>query len=322
MSQIAIVMASDEGYAMAACVAMYSILNSKNPSTSYKFYLLVQEKFNETILSKFDELFSSYPESCLELIKMGTWFNDAPTHFHITKESYYRLSIPDILPNVGKCIWLDVDIIVRDDLTDLWNFNLGDNYIAAVSDVLGQHRCKELGISCKEQYINAGVLLINVNAMRKDNIVDLLLSHVDKGYIFADQDILNKVCLGRISLLPLKYNILIPYALDLALLADTFTSTEVDEALNNPVVIHYNASTKPWNSHSIHARLYHLWYCAAADSPFNFDVKEDLFNKKNKLPLKPDFFESRYDALYNSITFRIGRLFMFLPRILKRVLKL
>jgi len=319
--QIPVVMAANEAFAMPACVAMHSILANKKITVNYRFYLLVQKKFSRDITSKFDKLFHLYAGSCLEYIEMDTQFDDVPANPRFTKEAYYRLKIADILSNENKCIYLDADIIVNGDISELWTFNLGNNYVGAVIDVLGQHRCKPLGILNESSYINSGVLLFNLHAIRRDDITEKFMKLTGEGYVYPDQDIINKVCNGRISFLPFKYNVMVQTMFSSTLFNGVYSGAKVNEALDNPLIIHYNIGEKPWNTYNIHARLYHLWHKNAADSPFNMDVNKDLFNAKFELPLTPDFYETRYKELVKSSSYRIGRVITFIPGLIKRIIR-
>ena len=100
-------------------------------------------------------------------------------------------------------------------------------------------------------YINAGVLLINLDAWRKNDLftklVEFTLQNAKKIAI-GDQDVINQVCFGKIKQLDYKWNV-----------QDSFYRTEPERAANpnceqiikaaeNPAIIHYTQAKKPWNS--------------------------------------------------------------------------
>ena len=75
---------------------------------------------------------------------------------HISIETNFRLKIASLIPNVEKCIYLDSDLILTENISKLWMQDIDDYYFAAVTD-------KKVGF-------NAGVLLINLKKWREDNL--------------------------------------------------------------------------------------------------------------------------------------------------------
>src|SRR5699024_3228667 len=92
---------------------------------------------------------------------------------HISVVTYYRLALPNLLPQYDKLIWLDGDTIVCRDLSCLFNTDMGNNYIAGVlAPYVAQdaNYAKILGIPNMKTYVNAGVLLWNLDLMRQNNL--------------------------------------------------------------------------------------------------------------------------------------------------------
>ncbi len=105
-----------------------------------------------------------------------------------------------------RCIVLDSDILIQDDLTELFHWELGGNYIAGVKSWEDQqptrlnleHMIND-GLPSMDQYIYMGVLLMNLAQIRRDNITGQFLEHMEKGYLSDDQDVFNICCYGKIS---------------------------------------------------------------------------------------------------------------------------
>ena len=107
---------------------------------------------------------------------------------YISVETFYRFYIPSLLPEYDKVIYLDADILVFDDLQNLYKIDVDQVYVGAVKDtyvtsIVGQNKKSETRpkISFRDylatvlnvkhtQYFNAGVLLLNLNKIRRDNI--------------------------------------------------------------------------------------------------------------------------------------------------------
>lgn len=152
-----------------------------------------------------------------------------------------RLSIPDLFPQSRRALWLDSDILVVDSLEPLLAWDLGNCYLAAVREVdatgqlaLGQR----LNLPEPANYFNSGVLLLNLEAMRRDGIhrraLQLLRSpDAGKRLRFPDQDALNLVAHGRVQFLPLRWNLM--------------ANTLQDNSSTVPALIHFAGGKKPWD---------------------------------------------------------------------------
>ena len=179
---------------------------------------------------------------------------------HISYATFYRLQLPELLKEVEKCIYLDVDVVVKKDLKEFFDIELGDNYIAGVK-AAGYYYPEEkktatislLEIDKLDQYINAGVLLINLKKMREDKLTETFEKLLEKNFPSQDQDILNAACYGHIKVLPLKYNAMTKYNVGIKdeydrieCLHICYTREEWNEACETPVIIHYADRWKPW----------------------------------------------------------------------------
>ncbi len=124
-----------------------------------------------------------------------------PTRDFTRKATWYRLFLPELLPEVDRLLYLDVDALVRDDLTRLWETNLAGNYLGAVTNVFQAdhlHRTEKIGIRPRD-YFNAGVLLMDLDLMRREACTKALsefaAAHPEL-IGWRDQDTLNAV-LGK-----------------------------------------------------------------------------------------------------------------------------
>ena len=160
-------------------------------------------------LSELEYLVASYGS---ELIHYDVPVKDFP-HFRVDKyvsaTTYYRILAPYILPaEIDRIIYLDSDLIVRRSLKELWNTNLNGYAVAAVAEP-DDVRAEPLGLPTGAKYFNAGVLVMNLEYWRKNNITERVLSfiraHPDK-LIFWDQDALNSILIELWIELPSYWN--------------------------------------------------------------------------------------------------------------------
>ncbi|MBY4971094.1 glycosyltransferase [Streptococcus suis] len=160
----------------------------------------------------------------------------------ITIETYYRYLLPEILVDCDKVIYLDSDLLIRCDVKELWDIDLSQHYLAGVNEIdiinrFPDHKLK-LGFDLDELFINAGVLVCNLQKMRQDKITHHLFTETERLkdiILFQDQDVINIALKGKIAELPLAYN----YTVE-AMEKDLLGLDEIK-------IIHYNSSgAKPW----------------------------------------------------------------------------
>ena len=135
-----------------------------------------------------------------------------------------KVYYPTLLPRLNKVIHLDLDTIVCDSLNPFWKIDLKDKWIAAVPEYSARHpRLKLYG----DVYYNAGVMLINLQQMRKDKIEDTMAKFLNEvPQPFADQDAWNKYGIeqDKIVVAPERFN---------ECMSTRYT--------NNPAIVHFCA---------------------------------------------------------------------------------
>lgn len=255
MIHIPVVMATDNNY-RPLVVVLTSMLKNAKTDTYYDVYILTDDTFLDITKAAVKNYLSKYRHRfTLSFKRVGEYFRDAPIKIsHITYPTYFRLMIPDLLEE-DKCIYLDTDVIVMSDLTELYQFSLEGCYVAGVRHpgyILSPRKeeiCEELSLPDTEQYINAGVLCMNLKQLRKDNIVKKFLELIPRNMTSQDQDIINSVCYDKITFLPFKYNVLTCLS-DMRIedYKGIYSETQLKEAWNKPSIIHYLGFSKPWNS--------------------------------------------------------------------------
>lgn len=172
---------------------------------------------------------------------------------HISVAAYYRLFLASILPtDIDKVIYLDCDLIDAGSLKDLWDTDIAKYPIAAIPDMTEADliHYRQLKYSPKLGYFNSGVLLVNLKYWRENQCQNQFESfihdYIDR-IVYHDQDVLNYIFRENKIILPLKYNVQ-----EGALYERVNISWEYDEqleeALSNPVIIHYTTGQKPWNT--------------------------------------------------------------------------
>ncbi|MCM1261853.1 MAG: glycosyltransferase family 8 protein [Butyrivibrio sp.] len=248
-------MATDNRY-IPLIVSITSMIENAGKDTFYDIYILIDDSFTQESELAVKNCLCGFGERCsLSFQNVGHVFNNAfITISHITRPTYYRLMIPDLLSE-DKCIYLDTDTIILSDLQELFNTPLDASYIAGVwhpGVILYEWEdaiCKNANIPSADQYINAGVLVMNLKELRQDGMVGKFLELMQLNMPSQDQDVINNACYGKIALLPFKYNVMTKLA-DMRIedYKGGYSEEELKEAWNKPCIIHYADLYKPWNS--------------------------------------------------------------------------
>lgn len=294
MTRVPIVFAFDNNLAMPAAVCIYSLLVNAKPTTAYDIYILHRSS-EQLDLSKVERVISQFPLSTLTLREVGDEFDSSFEIRGITTPAYYRLLIPQLIPEHDRVIYSDVDVIFRQDLAEVYNTELSNNIIAGVNNLahidsdLKAHYEGNLGLD-SYNIICSGFLVMNCETIRRENLKERFLELAKKKFKYQDQDILNTSCAGRIKMLAPKYSLLTYISLYAITngkesLAPLWNASEVDEALMEGN-IHYNGN-KPWRNWCLNFDIWWEYYRKSPifDEKFYFDFYYSRLNELDALPL-------------------------------------
>lgn len=292
---------SDDTSPLIMAISMYSIIQRKKLKTVVDFIILIDNHFTEDLKRKFVKFFDGVQNITIIFKSVGRIFEDAFLRLDFIKNStYFRLLIPDIVDK-EKCLYLDYDTIICTDLQELFDVDLMDNYIAGVKAPAYQLKhnkdsyCIQAKLKDLTQYVNAGVLLMNLKKMREDNVTQQFLKLLPCNMLAQDQDIINSVCYGKIVYLPFCYNVMTKYAnWSVREYEDLFTYEELLDAWNQPQIIHFADRIKPWSS--MECVMSDYWWNVCRNSPM-----WDSFYKK----MEKEFFyslvyhQSKHEKLFS-----------------------
>lgn len=170
----------------------------------------------------------------------------------VSLAAYFRILIPEILPvSVEKVLYLDCDIIVHGSIADLWNSDISEVAAGVVADIDTDipRPYNQLDYDRELGYFNSGVLLANLSYWRKHHISSQTLDFIKNNpsrIRYWDQDALNYVLKECKKNLPLKYNVQSPFYFEIPVLYKKSWS-DLEEAIKNPVILHYISFLKPWH---------------------------------------------------------------------------
>lgn len=264
--EIPIFFATDDNYMPFLDVSINSIIT--NASKKYKYIINVLNtglrKENVDIVKRQEN--KNFTINFVDISEAVEGLKDKLKNvYHFGLATYYRLFIQSLFPQYSKVLYLDCDLVVLGDISKLYNTNMGDNIIAAIPDqvIAGKEEFRQytsiaLGIQ-HQNYINAGVMLMNLDKFREHNIENkfaYLVEHYNFDTIAPDQDYINVLCNGKIKYLPNGWN-------------KAALQNKTEGELN---LVHYCLYKKPWQVDDV-INGSHFWEYAQK-SPFASKIKE------------------------------------------------
>lgn len=297
---INICMSFDDNYLKPALTTIVSILYHTNAKIN--FYFLCDNRLSSSSRDAVNKNMNS--TSCAFFIDVDNrLLNYLPLNrSYISVNTYYRLLI-DTLISVDKIIYIDSDVLVVNDIRELWNTSL-DCCIAGVLDEGGVMQSRRLSLGASSNYVNAGVLIFNLKEIRKT--FSSPLKKYFKAYYqyrklitLQDQDILNIVFKDNIKVLPLKWN-MNSRIFEINELDHKYTNADIQEALGDLGIIHFTDRRKPWKFHATHPLKCWYWYYRKKvyGLPMSIQEKRNIFLQNN----------IKYHLNGNEALLRIGKI--------------
>ena len=264
LNEIPIFFSTDDNYLPFLDVALRSLI--KNASKKYKYRIVIlntgldREK-TDKIKALNDENF------IINFVNISHAVDDIKHQlrnvYHFGLASYYRLFIESLFPEYDKILYLDCDIVVLGDISELYFTDLEGNNIAGVieynilhSPVFSLYTKEAVGVDSK-YYINSGIMLMDLAKLREDKVekqfIDLINTY-NFDVIDPDQAYINFLCKGKIKYLPFSWN----------------RTAVPNEECDCPKIIHYALGLKPWQDRNVFLGM-HFWEYAK-DSSFYDDI--------------------------------------------------
>jgi glycosyltransferase involved in cell wall biosynthesis/lipopolysaccharide biosynthesis glycosyltransferase len=280
-----IVLITDENYVKPTIVTITSILVNKYANTNYKIYVLGNSLSYESkkLLQKID--------SSVMVVPFKNAFAEfIGTHGHVSAAALLKFKIADLFPQYDKILYLDTDMIIQHDLTELFKIDIRNKYAAVVKDMFGMldvHVCNKLNLT---DYFNSGMMLLNIKKMRNEKTYDKLLDYKLHKDIrrFMDQDCLNVVFNENVIFLSCKYNYM-PcnqkvYNNDQVAQFYGVLSALIPKFDLYALIIHLTNKQKPWDYNNVYGT--DLW----AEYYYKSVLKNHVLKYKDiikpKVPLK------------------------------------
>jgi len=259
---IPIFYAVDDAFVKYTIVSLRSIIDNASCDYDYRIYVLntgVSADMVEKTLALANENFSVEFVDVSE--RLATIKTHLPIRDYYSKTTYFRLFIADMFPEYDKAIYIDSDTVVQGDISELYNTDLGDNFVAACHelamiqvDEFGTYAERVVGIS-RYEFFNAGHLLINCKAFRDNKILEkfMVLLPTYNFVVTQDEDYLNVLCKDKVLWLDQRWN--------------SEAYCKIDYPESEAKVIHYIMTSKPW----------HYTDCQFADAFWKYAEKTSVY---------------------------------------------
>lgn len=265
--EIPIFFSTDDNYIPYLDVAVSSLIDNASKDHSYRIIVLntgLQPENMAMVKTRECPGFAiDFVDISQRVEKIKSRFKNV---YHFSIVTYYRLFIASLFPQYDKILYLDCDLVVLGDISELYNTDMGNNILCAAPEQFVQNTTEfrdyaeiALGVD-PDDYVNAGVLLINLKAFRRNNIEEKfirLITEFDFDLLDPDQAYLNYLCRNKILVLPNGWN-KEPMPLPC-------------EGKKN--IVHYALYKKPWQYDDVMDGE-HFWHYAKA-SPFHAQILQN-----------------------------------------------
>ena len=243
--EIPIFFTIDNTYAPYVTVAIKSIIENASNEYNYKIIVLYQDLTIDN-MNKISKLSSE--KFKIDFIFMKDEFKQITNRIencyvrldYFTLTIFFRLLIPEMFPEYDKGIYIDSDVVVPGDISELYNTNIGKKLLGVCNDksilnikIFTDYIENAVGIN-KFKYFNSGVLLMNLKELRERKFSERFFYLLEKYHfdcVAPDQDYLNAICKDNVVYLDEAWDAM---------------PAEGQEMQKNPKLIHYNLNDKPW----------------------------------------------------------------------------
>ncbi len=273
-NNIPVVFATDNNFVPYLGVTIKSLVENSSEDNNYDIVILYSnvDEYNRKRLKSLEQKNVSirfYDMTDL----MEEYKDDWYVHSNWSDAVYYRFYIPQIFINYSKVVFLDADTIIKFDISELFNMDIGTNQLAAVQDIPrmqdndfhSQFIKEKLEIKCC-QYFNAGVLVFNLKYINNKTFLEHSMEALKKleNPFFQDQDVFNYIFKNNVYYLDNSYNTswnCVHFWTNCRENLPKEIYAKYHLSLMKPKIIHYAGAYKPWKQPWL-AFSEHFWYYA------------------------------------------------------------
>jgi lipopolysaccharide biosynthesis glycosyltransferase len=288
----------DDNYGWLMGISMISLFENNKDAAYLKVYLLGDKISSNTCLvlngiavkySRDFELIDVPDLNIPTSLSSGRW----------PKSAFTRMFAAELLPEgLNQVLYLDADTIVNDSIIKLFEFDSQEFAVWGVIDCVSKFYKSKIGIKYESSYINAGVLLLNLDMLREIDIRDSMNKFLEKyksAVNYADQDVLNGIFGGNFGILPPQYDVMTLTSVysysqikQIRRPSNYYSRKEIEYSRTHPVIVHFTTcmlNVRPW--------------CVDSYHPFAllFEKYKSMSPWSDKPKSKSDFSASQYKVI-------------------------
>lgn len=241
---------TDDNYFNYMIIAIDSIISNNLSGSNLSFYILDAGIDKENI-NKFKLKYKDIKFNFIEINSEDVSSFDIKTH--VSKAAFAKIYMPELL-KIDKVIYLDCDLILNEDISNLWCEFEDGIALKAVWNPFYNYDNEYLGIDDTKKTFNSGVMLMDLNIMREyksSHQLKQFLCNYNKKTKLHDQAAFNAVFKNKWKELPLKWNV------QVSMLCNTYKKLGLEKNMyfnlyKHPGIIHFTSNSKPWQLRNSH----------------------------------------------------------------------
>ncbi len=290
-NNVPVIFCCDNNYFPHAMTLVASIMAHSSPTRNYDLLLFI-DAIDPSRLRIAQQWMQKYPNARLRFINISKMseslkMESYPTNARLTTAMYFRLLGPEVLTKYRKVVYLDVDIICMDDISDLFDEDLMDYHAGGCEDIFLVYLSRvefsymgywkdHLKMEPGGFYFNSGVIVMNLEKMRADGTIKIVIEKINsiKNLMYFDQDALNAAMVGSVKKLPARWNCYDWF--------DELMTPLEDQSIFQRIVVprdaigcHHYIGKKPWTWDYVGNNA-DLYWSYASNTPFYTEIWRSL----------------------------------------------
>lgn len=264
LDDVVVVFAASENFVPYLSVALQSLVDHASAERKYDIVVLTRTMSPASMITLTQQVTRDHIHIGFLDVDAALGSIQLPHHGHFRPETYFRLLAPQLLSNVDKAVYLDSDLVICDDIAQLFDHDVSNYLLGATQDAdtvgqimgydenVGPYLKHELDLDDPLQYFQAGVILMNLKRFRETTTPeDLLDLCCERMWRWLDQDVLNKLANGHYLRIDMRWNCLVDWqnlrATHIVSQAPAEIQEQYAQARKNPAIVHFaGPDNRPW----------------------------------------------------------------------------
>lgn len=270
-NNVPVALSCSEYYSLYGATFLKSLVSHSSPEYCYDILVFTKDITADT-MQMLNAILEGRPNFSLRFVDVNSYIQEyaLKVHAHFGIESYFRLLYPYILKAYKKVLYFDCDMVLKNDVAQLYQIDIGDAFIGAAIDavIVGEvndpndlafisfgcmEYCKDkLKMSNPYHYINSGVIIFNLDRFRNEYTAEQILKNAqDNAYYLLDQDALNALCSHDTIIINMAWNMTTDVAGEKWPNIQKAPQSVVNAYLTarkEANTVHFAGSVKPWKN--------------------------------------------------------------------------